>query len=293
MNKYEKELEELSSNYKENYGSYCENLEKINTEIENLYREYSELVGTINSERHFIRDEIRSLFAFLEKLGDVGIPVTVFDYVSEIPEVNKEFKKHDPNKIYEEEKSGNALKKFVKFAVFPPALLKERSDDKKDLVSKTKDVEEDYSEWKKQLDDARSFLKFRKTALEIADLYRAIVATVRDTIKYTIIPELDVVAAFLSAYSIKDAILYGENPDEATQNRIEEFIGTPYETHYIFVKNTFEYYQMIKTFFTTPILTNITDDYKITKKEERDFKQQATEIEEKGKLLKSMTSFGG
>ena len=301
MNKYEKELEILQKEHNEKHADYKKKLEGHRKAAEKACEKYNALLGVINSERHLIRDELRSLFMFLTNLGDVGISITIFDYEIELPEKLSIYDLDAVENLYDKDPPKNKLRDATLFMVSPALLLTEkaiggiikRSKDKKNLAKKLLLTEEKYTEWENQLNKAESSVKFHEVSAEIADLYRALVATVRDTIKYTIIPELDVVAAFLSAYSIKDAILYGENPDEVTQNRIEEFIGTPYETHYTFVKNTFEYYQIIKTFFTTPILTNITDDYKITEKEERVFKQKAAEIEEKGKLLKNMTSFGG
>ena len=80
---------------------------------------------------------------------------------------------------------------------------------------------------------------------------------------------------------------------EAVAFGIEQFNGTPYEQHYIFVKNTFEYYQLIKTFFTEPILTRIVSDREITLQEKCEFKKKTGEIESKGKQIVNMASFGG
>ena len=301
MNKYEKQLLVLESEYKEEYEAYKKELEEYEKSAKEACKKYNSLLSVINAERHLIRDELRSLFMFLENLGDVGIPITIFDYEIELPEEFFIDKADELKTLYNKDPKKNKLRDATIFMVSPALAITEkaiggilkRGKDKDNLLKKQLEVEEDKSKWTSQIDNAKGSLKFYETSANIADLYRAVIATVRDTIKYTIIPELDGVAAFLSAYSIKDAIIYGENPDEVTQNRIEEFLGTPYETHYIFVKNTFEYYHMIKTFFTTTVLTNIISDHEITKEEEKDFEQKTNEIKEKGEQLSSMTSFGG
>lgn len=301
MNKYEKELEILQKEHNEKHAAYKKKLEEHRKAAEKACEKYNTLLGVINSERHLIRDELRSLFMFLKNLGDVGIPITIFDYEIELPEKLSIDDLDAVESLYDKDPPKNKLRDATLFMVSPALLLTEkaiggiikRSKDKKNLAEKLLLTEEKYTEWDNQLNKAESSVKFHETSAKIADLYRAVIATVSDTIKYTIIPELDGIAAFLSAYSIKDAIIYGENPDEVTQNRIDEFLGTPYETHYIFVKNTFEYYHMIKTFFTTTVLTNIISDHEITKEEEEDFEQKTNEIKEKGNQLSGMTSFGG
>lgn len=300
MNKYEKELLSLKEEYNARYAEYKISMNKLKNEAQRACNVYNGHIGVVNSERHSLREELRALYDFLGKLGDVGIRITVFDYVIEVPEsINLE--QDACGNIPDVEHNANGLRDATTFVIAPALFLAEkavggllkRSRDKKRLLGQADFTEKEYTKWEKQLGDANRLVEFYKTAGEIADIYRGIVAMVRDTIKETIIPELDGVAAFLAAFAIKEAVIFGEDPDEADALGIEQFNGTPYEQHFIFVKNTFEYYQLIKTFFTEPILTRIVDDREITYQEKFDFKKKTAEIESKGKQIVSMASFGG
>lgn len=88
-------------------------------------------------------------------------------------------------------------------------------------------------------------LKDQKTAqdIEICDMYMSNVSTISAFIQDKIIPELELVEAFFQAEKIKDEILSNHtlvNPVFSYQ--LSSIIGTPYEKHYRFVKNTFMFY---------------------------------------------------
>lgn len=300
MNKYEKELIELREEYAEEYDDYKQKLSVQRNEAQKACSFYNGQIGVINSERHGLREELCSLYDFLKDLGNVGIPITVFDYVIEVPETIS-IEVADGTDIKEREREKRGIGDALTFVVSPAAFLAKqaftgilkRKKDKEYLFEQKEVFEREKTKWANQIAESKRLVTFYKTAGEIADLYRSIVATVRDTVKKTIVPELDGIYAFLSAFAIKEAVIYGDDPDEAGNVKIEEISGTPYEQHYIFVKNTFEYYQLIKAFFTEPILTTIVSDRKITAQEEREFKKQIDTIKNQGKVLENSVSFGG
>lgn len=103
-------------------------------------------------------------------------------------------------------------------------------------------------------------LKGQKTAqdIEICDMYMSNVSTISAFIQDKIIPELELVEAFFQAAKIKDEILSDhtlENPVFSYQ--LSSIIGTPYEKHYRFVKNTFMFYVLSCKIYDTPVLTNL------------------------------------
>ena len=300
MNKYEKELLSLKEEYQVRYTEYKSKMNKLKSEAQKACNVYNGHIGVVNSERHSLREELRALYEFLGKLGDVGIRITVFDYVIEVPE-SISIEQDTCGNISDIERNAHGLRDATTFVIAPALFLAEkavggllkRSRDKKTLLEQQEFAEKEYTKWEKQIGDAEQLVEFYKTAGEIADIYRGTVAIVRDTIRQTIIPELDGVAAFLAAFAIKEAVIFGEDPDEAVSVGIEAFNDTPYGQHYVFVKNTFEYYQLIKTFFTEPILTRIVSDRIITLQEKCEFKKKTAEIENKGKQIVKMASFGG
>lgn len=143
------------------------------------------------------------------------------------------------------------------------------------------------------MDCAKENEKFFLAAAEIASIYRSLIATVKDSISETILPELTGIDAFLAADAIKNCIISGMDPEDAEVANITEYKGTLFHGHFMFVKNTFDYYTIIAKFFTEPILTNIVEDNKITEEEKESFNKNVEKIEKKNKLLCETAMFGG
>lgn len=94
--------------------------------------------------------------------------------------------------------------------------------------------------------------------IEICDMYLSNISTISHYIETTIIPELELVEAFFQATKIKDEILCDHvlnKPQFSYQ--LSSIIGTPYEKHYRFVKNTFLFYVISCKVYDTPVLTNL------------------------------------
>lgn len=192
---------------------------------------------------------------------------------------------------------GLAMPVFVPLAL--PAYmfvgLKKRSDLKEELLQQQINYDKDCVKWKNELAKAQDETAYFAMAVEIANMYRVVVATIRDAIADKIIPELNNIVAFLYADSIKNCIINNEDPSNIRLSNISEYRGTPYERHYNFVKNTFEYYQLISEFFTQPVLTNMLNNGKgqIGDKEYKAFQKQIYTIGEKQVQVLDHTSVGG
>lgn len=154
--------------------------------------------------------------------------------------------------------------------------LKKKSDLKDELLTLEKEFQKERAKWKKTLDEMSDEVSFFMSAVQIANMYRGLVAVVRDTIADKILPELNGIMAFLYADAIKNCIINNEEPATATIGNISEYRGTPYESHYLFIKNVFNYYKLITTFFTRPILTELIEKRAVSEKE---FEEIQTEIE--------------
>ena len=130
-------------------------------------------------------------------------------------------------------------------------------------------------------------------AVQIADLYRSLIASIRDIISDKIIPELNGILAFLYADAIKNCIINNEEPSNARIGNISEYIGTPYESHYQFIKNTFDYYILISKFFTEPVLTNLLKEKTISESELEIYVKRINEINNQRQKLLEGCLIGG
>lgn len=94
--------------------------------------------------------------------------------------------------------------------------------------------------------------------IEICDMYMSNVSAVSNYIQTSIIPELELVEAFFQAEKIKDEVLCDHTlTTPRFSYQLSSLIGTPYEKHYRFVKNTFMFYVLSCKIYNTPVLTNL------------------------------------
>lgn len=83
MNKYEQRIAELQEQIEADNAEYALASARINQLATNHCNQYNSLTCIINVERHLMRKEIRELYHFLKHFGDIGDPITIFDFVAE------------------------------------------------------------------------------------------------------------------------------------------------------------------------------------------------------------------
>ncbi len=191
---------------------------------------------------------------------------------------------------------GMALPVFVPIAL--PAYmiasgLKKKADSKENLIKNRQAYERDCIRWKNDIAKAKDEVSFFAASVEIADMYRALVATVRDTIAEKIIPELNGILAFLYADAIKNCIINNEDLSTVHIGSISEYRGTPYEGHYTFIRNVFDYYSLITTFFAEPVLSTLLQKRKVSETELKRFEKKIKNIGEQQLKLMDGVILGG
>ena len=171
--------------------------------------------------------------------------------------------------------------------------LKKKADSKEELMKNRQAYEQDCIRWKNDIAKAKDEVSFFATSVEIADMYRVLVATVRDTIAEKIIPELNGILAFLYADAIKNCIINNEDPSAVRIGSIAEYRGTPYEGHYTFIRNVFDYYSLITTFFAEPVLSNLLQKRKVSESDLKRFEKKIKNIGEQQLKLTDGVILGG
>lgn len=304
MNKYEKLIKQLQSDFDEEFSAYKEEIDQLNNNAEAMRYKYNDQIHAINSLRQNLQDEIAALYKFLRRFGDFGKKITPFDYVTED---SRHGKGTSINEKGVDHNGDSRSSGFLKTAAIPalifapttlPALwaadaISKRSKCKKEYQNLEIDFENRRTEWDKAKQEKRAEAQLYKDATEIANIYRALIGTVRMAIRETILPELTGIDAFLVADAIKNALISDIDPEDAEIASISMYQGTAYDMHYIFVRNACDYYTMIVRFFTEPILTNIMADNKVTSEEQRAFRAKVAQIKDQTKLLEDTSMFGG
>ena len=303
MNKYEKQINELKNEYDRSYSEYIQEVGKAYQEAQKHCLSYNDQINRINSTKDNLLDGISVLYKSLKKIGTIKKMVTPFDYVSESSRfVDKEV--YNSSRFENDSYSTSGFVKTASVAaiVAAPAVLPaiwvgealgKRSKDKKELARMTIEYEEEKDKWDKAIKDKKSEAEFYKDAAQIAFLYQSLILTVRQAIRETILPELVGIDAFLVADAIKNSIISDMDPNDAEILKIDLYKGTIYDCHYTFVMNAFDYYNTIVKIFTTPILTNIVSDDKVTDEEKRDFEAKCKLVENKTQELTQIAIFGG
>ena len=190
---------------------------------------------------------------------------------------------------------GMVMPSFAPVAIPAYLLIKGFKDKeaKERLMEMNEKFEEQKIQWQVDLAKMEDEASFFSTAVDIADMYRILIAQVRDTISEKIIPEFNGILSFLYADAIKNCIINHENPDDVKMASISEYRGTPYESHYTFVQNVFDYYTLITNFFTEPILSNLIQKREITKSDYERFQKKLRTIGEQQVELQDNAAFGG
>lgn len=292
---YNKIQEDLVSDWDTKYHEYKDTILKLKNEAQAVANSVNPKIAEINSERIQLRKEIKTLYEFLGFFGDVGKKITPFDYVTEdyiTPEICFPDEQGTRPDI-KPDKTNIFVKTMVAaFTPLPITLFKNRKS-KTESLRALQQFGLEQIKWEKQIADCEAEVSFLKTANEIAEMYRNIIVVVKDAIEEKIIPELSGISSFLYADAIKNCVIEGTDPADARPQSITVFQGTPYERHYVFVQNAFDYYTLISTFFKESVLTKMMNDHEVTQEERDEFQKNIADIKAKEGKLNDHTTFGG
>lgn len=268
------EYNRVFEKYCQRYSVFKEEMNTLNSIFEQHRNDYNAEIGIINSECTSMRDELRILYDFLVSIGgNLGIRISIFDFQKEqfMPESKVPL-------ISQIEKP-----QFEEGDFWFDALLKtlRRNRRNKDMVRHLEvEIDNQYLLFDKQVALKQSECHFGDNAARIAEIYRNAVITVKDTVKSKIIPELSLIQAFLYADSIKEMVLDDVPLEMVEPNSIDEYEGTRYNSHYLFVKNTVDFYSLIAAFFRTSTLGDLLKKGKASEKDVEAFEKVVSGIEE-------------
>lgn len=314
--------EELKAETNEKAAAFKAEAKELCKSINEKKNSYNQQIGLINGIRHDdIGPLVKNLYVFLSEFGVVEA-TTPFDYCIEapqdstmVPDAIKELADKRNGDIeqtigkYESKKNGFGgylIKGAQATALFPLggvlaplggaafALgenIFNNQQKKKSMVDIENGLLEIDMRIKKEIFDLQQTEKSCGEACQIAEIYRVCVFSVIESIRDTILPELQAVKAFLLAESLKNLIIAEEEPLEIKPEKIAMLSNTIYHRHYLFVQNVFLYYLLIVKFFRTPILTEFLQDNQIDDGEKALFERQVSAIEKQCSNVKENVVF--
>lgn len=265
-------INKLNSQNTKEYNDYLRENNSLVTIYQDKKDKYNNNINIINSEKISMRDELRKLYDFLAFVGgSLERKVSMVDFVEEAPAPNMDADIEDA--------AEEGIPSDV--PIFGIFVNKNRMK-KLETGIYLKSID-----YKKNLKKKRQAVARMEDCADIAKMYRDVLATLKDAIREKIIPEFEYIRAFLVADAIREAYVAGNSFKNIKPCKIVEYKDTKYNSHYQFVKNTFDFLDLCKAFFSKAILTELMSQEEITDTQREEFNQSIYAIQDKLALLEN------
>lgn len=231
-------------------------VEKINIAI----GIFNEKIDELNSYRqNKVKKNIFILGVFLSQFGKLR---EVGDYADE----DKHSEIDVPKKQFQQSEDFIKDIDWSKDDVFEKTFFKSifgvRAETRKINQETTQKIEEFKMECEEMVRLAENKNDFINQDIMIADMYSDCVKSISNTIEEKVLPELELVQAFLQCDEIKNNLLANKEVEIKKENDITLLAGSMYDKHYQFIKNTFMFFIISSKIYNTQVLTNLLNDGK-------------------------------
>lgn len=130
-----------------------------------------------------------------------------------------------------------------------------------------------------------------KVDMRICDLYIELIKAICYYIEFQIVPQIEVIQSFLECESVKNVYIADtkakiiENVEYETD--IKLYDNTIYQKHFNFIRNAFWFYILSSTIYSSPVLTKLLENKKITDNDIEKLEGQKLLCKEQIMLLES------
>lgn len=268
----EKERRQLVVRAKELCEEFRQKVSAALSELNAQIKKLNDLIKGLNTIRtSLVKNNIDTLFQFLGKYGNCK---PSDDYVSEETKVLEQFPEREQARIEDYIQGIDWSNDEVFWNTFLCTPLGMKFKTRKQNLS----MREELHNLELEMAETVRELQIQKTSTELEQkiclCYTNNVSFISSFIQNKIIPEIELVDAFFQAQYIKDKLICGQAPqDPKFSYYITALIGTPYEKHYCFIRNTFLFYILSCRIYDTPVLTNLLNHHST----EKDLQQVANE----------------
>ena len=248
-------VQEFKCAYQEHRRKLNEIIEKVNVKISNFNNKIQQ-INVFRQEK--VIKNIYQLGNFLKYFGHLDLS-SQFILESEKDKEILPQKKLDKISNYIDEVDWSRDDVFLK--TFSKTIIGVKLETRKMNLS----MRDNLNHFRLSATHTENMLESKGESIEIdiriADLYEENIKTIDQVITKKVIPELELIEAFMQAEAIKNNILVNNNDIDLTTNHDFSLLkGTVYDKHYQFIKNTFMFYIISKKIYNTPILTNLLSD---------------------------------
>mgnify|MGYP004489742065 CR=1 FL=1 len=130
-----------------------------------------------------------------------------------------------------------------------------------------------------------------KVDMRVCDLYIELIKAICYYIEFQIVPQIEVIQSFLECESVKNVYIADtkaktiENVEYETD--IKLYDNTIYQKHFNFIRNAFWFYILSANIYSSPVLTKLLKNKRLTKDDIKEFEGQKLLYQKQMKFLEN------
>mgnify|MGYP001226934051 CR=1 FL=1 len=251
----ETERRELVAGFKEVYMSYSGKISRVVERINKEIKRFNDRIEDLNEYRSTtVKRNIAYLGVFLAQFGNIKA-VERFAPEERVDRIEMPHKHLEAAEDYIETIDWSKDDVFTK-TLFK-GILGARRETKKVNVEAAQQIEEFTMNGDRTLKLGELKLRFVKEDIRILEMYQESVGMINDTIETKIVPELQLIQAFLQCEEIKNQVLSNRELSVTAEMDAGMLVAGRYQKHYRFIKNTFLFFVVSSKIYDTPVLTKL------------------------------------
>ena len=252
--------------------------------LNKVIERFNEAIRRLNHIRNTkVAENIEILHTSLGKFGNCK-PVGA--YVSESEKMPEKFPDREFEKIenYISGVDWSSDEVFFDTFILSPIGMKMKT--RKQNLSMRERIGDLQLLMEKTLNELQERTNWTEKEIDICSLYVSNIEFIQNVISQRIIPELELVEAFMESQKIKNELIAGNAIEKLDFNySVECLKNTDYHKHYQFIKNAVAFYIISCKIYNTPVLTNLLNhqttekDSELLKEEHKLLEYQAGEVD--------------
>lgn len=242
-------------------------IEYIVRELNSTIEKFNVKIGELNGYREKrVKADVEKLGSFLSTFGNIK-------NMSEYSEEKEKSFFNIPERAFEEVENYIAdidwssdevfLRTFFQGGVFASIFTRGKNVE---MLARLEEFKNSVIDKKDKLNNKIEMIK--KVDMRICDLYIELIKAICYYIEFQIVPQIEVIQSFLECESVKNVYIADtkskviENVEYETD--IKLYDNTIYQKHYNFIRNAFWFYILSSTIYSSPVLTKLLENKKIT-----------------------------
>lgn len=263
----ETDRKQIVAQTKLEYVKSRKEIEYIVQELNYTIEKFNIKIVELNNYREKrIKNDVEKLGSFLSTFGNIKD-------ISEYSEEKEKSFFNIPERAFEEVENYIAdidwssdevfLRTFFQGGVFASIFTKGKNVE---MLARLEEFKNSVMDKKDKLNNKIEMIE--KVDMRICDLYIELIKAICYYIEFQIVPQIEVIQSFLECESVKNVYIADtkakiiENVEYETD--IKLYDNTIYQKHFNFIRNAFWFYILSATIYSSPVLTKLLENKKIT-----------------------------